>query len=90
VSGGDCQLAALGEDAIGDGELAACRARGGREGTHLRIEVIEPFQGLSFVAVDPRQLALADAALQLLRPLALSVKALNPELRRLDPFAQVP
>lgn len=40
----------------------------------FRFEAVEPFQGGGFVAADPRQLALASAALHLLRPLAFAIE----------------
>ena len=55
----------------------------------LGLEVGEPLPRPGFVAVDPRQLVLAVAALQLLRPLALRVVALDCRSDPLDPLAQL-
>jgi hypothetical protein len=89
VGGGDRNLAPLGEDPIRDGQLAPCGTRGNGQLASLGLKAGEPCLRPGFVAVDPRQLVLAEAALQFLRPLPLPVVALDLALGPLDPLLRV-
>jgi len=76
---GDRKLAPLGEDPIRDGQLAPCGTRGNGQLASLGLKAGEPFLRPGFVAVDPRQLVLAEAALQFLRPSIGIAAGLNPK-----------
>lgn len=89
AGGSDSQLAALGEDAIRDGQLLPRGTRGDDQLASLGLKLGEPFLRPGFGVVYLRQLVLAETTLQLLRPLALRVVALDLPLDSLDPLLQV-
>jgi hypothetical protein len=89
TGGRDRNLATLCEDAIRNGQLLPRGTRGDDQLASLGLKTGEPLQGPGFVAVDPCQLVLAETTLQLLRPLALRVVALDLPLDSLDPLLLV-